>query len=78
MIPLNYHHLYYFWVVAKAGSITAARERLLLAQPTLSLQLAQLERACGGRLLERSRQGVTLTPLGQQVFEHCERIFSEG
>lgn len=78
MIPLNYHHLYYFWTVAKSGSITAARERLLLAQPTLSLQLAQLEKSCGGRLLERSRQGVTLTPLGQQVFDHCERIFCEG
>lgn len=78
MIPLNYHHLYYFWVVVKSGSITAARERLQLAQPTLSLQLAQLERSCGGRLLERTRQGVTVTPLGRQVFEHCERIFSEG
>ena len=33
MIPLNYHHLYYFWVTAKSGSIAAARERrLALAQ----------------------------------------------
>jgi LysR family transcriptional activator of nhaA len=78
MIPLNYHHLYYFWTVARSGSIAAATQRLYLSQPALSSQLKELERSCKARLLERSRRGVTLTFEGRAVFERCERIFSEG
>lgn len=78
MIPLNYHHLYYFWTVARSGSIAAATQRLYLSQPALSGQLKQLERACKARLLERTRKGVSLTYEGRIVFERCERIFSEG
>jgi LysR family transcriptional activator of nhaA len=78
MIPLNYHHLYYFWTVARSGSIAAATQRLYLSQPTLSGQLKQLEAALKTKLLERSRRGVKLTFEGRAVFERCERIFSEG
>jgi LysR family transcriptional activator of nhaA len=78
MIPVNYHHLYYFWVTAKSGSITEGARRLYLAQPTLSLQLKQLENQLGARLLHRRRTGVSLTPEGQRALEYCERIFSQG
>ncbi len=78
MIPVNYHHLYYFWVTAKSGSITEGARRLYLAQPTLSLQLKQLEASLGARLLHRRRTGVTLTPEGQRALEFCERIFTQG
>jgi LysR family transcriptional activator of nhaA len=78
MLLLNYHHLYYFWTVARSGSIAAATQRLHLSQSALSLQLKELERSCKARLLERSRRGVALTPEGRTVFEHCERIFPEG
>ncbi|OGR73786.1 MAG: hypothetical protein A2179_03380 [Elusimicrobia bacterium GWC2_63_65] len=78
MIPVNYHHLYYFWITAKAGRIGAAGRQLYLAQPTLSLQLKQLERNLGNKLLVRSRKGVKLTPEGRIAFEYCERIFSQG
>jgi LysR family transcriptional activator of nhaA len=78
MLPINYHHLYYFRATARAGSLSRASRELPLSQPALSLQLRQLERSIGGRLLERSRTGVTLTPLGRVVFDHCERIFSAG
>lgn len=78
MIPLNYHQLYYFWTIAKRGSFRAGGEKLLLAVPTLSLQVAQLERALKIRLLNRSRRGVSLTPEGKAVYERCERIFGEG
>jgi len=78
MIPLNYHHLYYFWVTAKSGSISSARKQLLLAQPTLSLQIAELEEFFGKKLLHRSRKGVTLTPEGKIAFEYCEAIFRQG
>ena len=78
MIPINYHHLYYFWITAKAGRIGAAARELYLAQPTLSLQLKQLELTLGNQLLVRSRKGVKLTPEGRIAFEYCERIFSQG
>jgi len=78
MIPLNYHQLFYFWTIAKAGSFKAATETLLLAGPTLSLQISQLERALGFRLFERNRRGVTMTPQGRATYEHCEKMFTEG
>lgn len=78
MVPINYHHLYYFWISAKSGRIGAASRELRLAQPTLSLQLKQLERSFGCRLLERGSRGVTLTAEGRIAFGYCERIFSQG
>lgn len=78
MIPVNYHQLYYFWTIAKAGSFRAAGETLLLAVSTLSTQISQLEKALGMRLLERDRRGVSLTAQGRAVYEHCERMFTEG
>lgn len=78
MIPINYHHLYYFWIAAKAGRIGAASRALRLAQPTLSIQLMQLERSLACRLLDRGPRGVRLTAEGRIAFEYCERIFSQG
>jgi LysR family transcriptional activator of nhaA len=77
-LDLNYHHLYYFWICVRAGSLTAASRELHLSQSALSLQLKSLERALGRRLLERSRSGVLPTAEGRLVFERCERIFPEG
>jgi LysR family transcriptional activator of nhaA len=77
-LDLNYHHLYYFWVCVRSGSLTAASRELHLSQSALSLQLKSLERAVGRRLLERSRSGVVPTADGRVVFERCERIFPEG
>ena len=78
MIPLNYHHLYYFWITVKRGSITRASKDLYLTQPALSQQLKRLEHALKRQLFTRSRSGVVLTTSGRKVFEHCERIFTEG
>ncbi|MEK6536767.1 MAG: LysR family transcriptional regulator, partial [Actinomycetota bacterium] len=78
MLPLNYHHLYYFWVTAKAGRISEACRRLFLSQSTLSTQIQQLERSFGKKLLHRGRKGVSLTSEGRIAFEYCERIFSQG
>lgn len=77
-LDINYHHLYYFWICVRAGSLTAAARELHLSQSALSLQLKSLERALGRRLLDRARTGVTPTPDGLVVFERCERIFPEG
>lgn len=78
MVPANFNQLYYFWVITKAGSISAAAKRLLLNQSTLSLQMKQLEASLGKRLLLRGRHGVTPTDEGGMAFEYCETIFSQA
>ena len=75
---LNYHHLQYFWVVAREGSIARACEILRLAQPTISGQIRMLEETLGGKLFTRAGRGLVLTELGQVVFRYAEEIFSLG
>ena len=58
---LNYHHLLYFWVVAREGSIAAATRKLNLTQPTISAQLRLLEESLGEKLFEKSGRSLVLT-----------------
>lgn len=75
---LNYHHLFYFWTVARHGSIAKAVEELRLAQPTISGQLRQLEEALGEKLFQRAGRGLALTEMGQVTYRYAEEIFSLG
>ena len=75
---LNYHHLHYFWVVAKEGGVSKAAELLHLAQPTVSRQLTQLEKTIGTKLFERVGRSLVLTETGQLVFRYADEIFSLG
>lgn len=75
MVPLNYHHLYYFYVIAREGSITKACEILHLAQPTLSAQLKQFEASLKQRLFEREKNRLVLTEEGRTVFDYAKQIF---
>ncbi len=75
---LNYHHLYYFWMVAKEGSITNASLKLRLSQPTISAQLRDLENYLGDKLFVRAGRGVVLTDVGKIVFQYADEIFSLG
>jgi LysR family transcriptional activator of nhaA len=75
---LNYHHLLYFWVVAREGSVTRASEQLRLAQPTVSGQLKALEEALGERLFERTGRRMLLTDVGRVVYRYADEIFSLG
>lgn len=76
---LNYHHLYYFWTVAKHQSFTKASEELLIAQSAVSLQVSQLENFFGKKLLHRSTsKKISLTEDGQSVFIQAEEIFRQG
>lgn len=75
---LNYHHLYYFWTVARAGSITKACAELRLAQPTISGQLRLLEDQLGHKLFAKAGRGLKLTDVGQTVFRYADEIFSIG
>lgn len=75
---LNYHHLYYFWTVAREGSIARACPLLHLSQPAISNQLRALEKALGARLFDRVGRGLVLTEAGRIAFRHAEDIFALG
>lgn len=75
---INYHHLLYFWVVAKEGSIAKACDQLYLAQPTISGQIRALEQRIGERLFERAGRKMALTETGQVVFRYADEIFTLG
>jgi LysR family transcriptional activator of nhaA len=75
---LNYHHLLYFWTVAKEGSITRASQQLDLAQPTISAQLHTLEDAFGEPLFVRTGRNLVLTDFGRLVYRYAEQIFGLG
>lgn len=75
---LNYNHLYYFWVVAREGSIARARTVLHLTQPTISAQLRQLEEALEEKLFEKSGRGLILTEAGRVAFRYADEMFSLG
>ncbi len=78
MDSLNYHHLMYFWIVAREGSIARATELLRLTQPTISAQLRLLERSLGSKLFERRGRRLVLTDTGQAVYRYAEEIFPLG
>jgi LysR family transcriptional activator of nhaA len=78
MHRLNYHHLLYFWTVAREGTIARAGRLLHLTQPTISGQLRTLERAVGAKLFRRSGRTLALTDVGRVVFRYAEIIFATG
>src|SRR5689334_3946844 len=78
MERLNYHHLLYFWMVAREGSVAGAAARLRLAQPTLSGQIHALEDALGEKLFERAGRGLRLTEMGRMVSGYADEIFALG
>ena len=75
---LNYHHLLYFWVIAREGSIKRACEELNLSQPALSAQLRTLEDTLGETLFNRVGRTLVLTDMGQMVYRYAQEIFSLG
>lgn len=75
---MNYHHLRYFWLVAREGGVTAAAAAAQVGQPVVSAQLRRLERHLGVKLLEKSGRGVRLTDAGRVAFEYADDIFRLG
>lgn len=72
---LDFVTLRLFSAVAQSGSITKGAEQCHLALSAASRRLSDLEAATGSRLLDRSAQGVTLTPAGHVALQHAMRLF---
>ncbi|MZG31450.1 MAG: LysR family transcriptional regulator [Nitrospinae bacterium] len=75
---LNYHHLYYFWITAKEGSISNASVKLRVGQPTISTQIRNLEESLSQTLFLRKGRGLHLTEAGKVVLDYANQIFSLG
>ncbi len=75
---INYHHLYYFKVIAEEDSVSKAAKKLRLGQPTLSAQLKQFEEALGVTLFERKHKRLVLTEQGKIALDYARSIFKMG
>jgi LysR family transcriptional activator of nhaA len=75
---LNYHHLLYFWTVAREGTVVRAAEVLRLSQPTVSSQVRALEERLGTPLFRREGRRLVPTDTGREVFRYADEIFALG
>lgn len=75
---INYHHLLYFWLVSREGSLARASAELRLAQSTVSKQIHQLESMLGHSLFSKKGRKLVLTESGLVVFRYADEIFGLG
>ena len=71
----NFNHLYYFWTIAREGSIKKASQKLNLTQPGLSGQLKNLEDYFGKKLFDRKVRKLVLNDVGKMALDYCNSIF---
>lgn len=64
----------YFLAVASEGSLSAAARHLMVSQPTVGRQIAELEEKLDARLFHRGSHGYNLTEAGRSIFEKIQRI----
>lgn len=75
---MELRHLRYFIAVAEARSFSRAAEMLHISQPPLSRQMRDLETELGVKLLDRNRQGVRLTRLGNAVLARARTLIRDA
>ena len=75
---MNFKHLYYFWVAAKAGGVVRAGAQLHITPQTLSGQIKLLEERLGRQLFSKSGRGIELTEDGRTALRYADEIFTLG
>jgi len=78
MRHLNYNHLFYFWTVAREGSIARPSPVLHITPQTISGQLKLLEEAVGEPVFHRVGRGLVLTDTGTMIRSYADDIFARG
>jgi LysR family transcriptional regulator, transcriptional activator of nhaA len=78
MARLNFHHLHYFWAVAREGHLTRAAAQLHVSQSALSAQIKQLEEQLGQPLFTRQGRALQLTEAGRVALAYADTIFATG
>ena len=75
---MNFKHLYYFWVTARAGGIMRAGEQLHITPQTLSEQIKLLEDSLGRQLFRKRGRQLELTEDGHKALSYADDIFALG
>jgi LysR family transcriptional activator of nhaA len=75
---MNFKHLHYFWVAAKAGGVVRAGEQLHTTPQTLSSQIKLLEARLGRHLFRKSGRKLELTDDGRVALRYADEIFALG
>lgn len=75
---MNFKHLYYFWVTARAGGVMRAGEQLHITPQTLSEQIKLLEESLGRRLFRKNGRQLVLTEEGHTALGYADEIFALG
>jgi len=70
----NHHQFVAFAYVVREGSFSAAAARMGVTQSTVTQHIGNLEKAAGTLLLRRGRDGVELTPAGQEFYDLADRM----
>lgn len=70
----NHHQFVAFAYVVREGSFSAAAARMGVTQSTVTQHIGNLEKAAGTLLLRRGRDGVELTPAGQEFYDLADRL----
>lgn len=78
MTPVNFNQLYYFYLVAREGSIARISEQLHITPQTISGQISALEHSTGSALFNRSGRKWSLTEMGRLSYRYAEDIFQLG
>ncbi len=73
---LNVHQLKIFRTVVRAGSFSRAAEELRITQPSVSIQVRELERALGAELFDQIGKRIFLTEAGRVLDEYAVRILA--
>lgn len=73
----SFRQLQYLVTLSEELHFRRAAERVNVTQPTLSMQIQQLEKRLGVALVERGSAGVTLTPLGREIADRARRVLGE-
>ena len=72
---LKFHHLRYFWTVARKGSVRKAADELHVSQPSIGAQLRLLEESLGQKLFRRGGRNLVLNEMGQVVLSYADEMF---
>jgi len=73
---MNIHQVHIFNIAAKTLSITQTAKKMHLSQPSVSIQIKDLEDALHVRLFERINRKITLTDAGKVFFEYSEKLLN--
>ena len=73
---MNIHQVHIFNIAAKTLSITKTAKKMHLSQPSVSIQIKDLEDSLNVRLFERINRKITLTDAGKVFFSYSEKLLN--